>query len=75
MRGVGQIAAQVGFATATSLRQHLHTQIGVAALAYRRTFQLADQLSQGGVTLSRCEPLRCGIHGRMADGNPGQGAV
>lgn len=36
---VDRIAGQVGFATATSLRQHLHASIGVAPLAYRRTFR------------------------------------
>ncbi|WP_425826184.1 GlxA family transcriptional regulator [Streptomyces fractus] len=36
---VDQIAADVGFATATSLRQHLHADLGVSPLAYRRTFQ------------------------------------
>jgi transcriptional regulator GlxA family with amidase domain len=36
---VDQIAGRVGFATAASLRQHLHATIGVAPLAYRRTFQ------------------------------------
>ncbi|MEV0086209.1 helix-turn-helix domain-containing protein [Saccharopolyspora sp. NPDC050642] len=36
---IEEIAAQVGFATAASLRQHLHTAIGVAPLAYRRTFR------------------------------------
>jgi len=35
---VDQIASEVGFATATSLRQHMHATIGVAPLAYRRTF-------------------------------------
>ncbi|MFI0977862.1 GlxA family transcriptional regulator [Streptomyces sp. NPDC021093] len=39
---VEQIAGQVGFATAASLRQHLHTAIGVSPQAYRRTFQAAD---------------------------------
>ena len=39
--GVDQIAGQVGFATGTSLRQHLHAAIGVSPLAYRRTFQTA----------------------------------
>ncbi|MGD0555010.1 MAG: helix-turn-helix domain-containing protein [Streptosporangiaceae bacterium] len=38
---VDQIASEVGFATATSLRQHMHATIGVAPLAYRRTFQAA----------------------------------
>lgn len=38
---VDQIAAQAGFVTAASLRQHLHAAIGVAPLAYRRTFQAA----------------------------------
>ncbi|GAA4619649.1 GlxA family transcriptional regulator [Saccharopolyspora hordei] len=36
---VDEIAVQVGFATAASLRQHLHAAIGVAPLAYRRTFR------------------------------------
>lgn len=36
---VDQIAGQVGFATAASLRQHLHAAIGVTPLAYRRTFR------------------------------------
>jgi transcriptional regulator GlxA family with amidase domain len=36
---VDQIAGQVGFATAASLRQHMHATIGVAPLAYRHTFQ------------------------------------
>jgi transcriptional regulator GlxA family with amidase domain len=35
---VDQIARRAGFGTATSLRQHLHTAIGVAPTAYRRTF-------------------------------------
>ncbi len=39
---VDQIAGKAGFATAGSLRQHLHAAIGVAPLAYRRTFQPAD---------------------------------
>lgn len=36
---VDEIAARVGFATGTSLRQHLHAAIGVSPLAYRRTFR------------------------------------
>lgn len=36
---VEEIAGRVGFATAASLRQHLHESIGVAPLAYRRTFR------------------------------------
>ncbi|MER7077359.1 transcriptional regulator, AraC family with amidase-like domain [Saccharopolyspora kobensis] len=36
---IDEIAAQVGFATAASLRQHLNAAIGVAPLAYRRTFR------------------------------------
>jgi transcriptional regulator GlxA family with amidase domain len=36
---VDQVAAKAGFATATSLRQHMHAAIGVAPLAYRRTFR------------------------------------
>lgn len=36
---VDDIAGKVGFATGTSLRQHLHAAIGVTPLAYRRTFR------------------------------------
>jgi transcriptional regulator GlxA family with amidase domain len=38
---VDQIAGHVGFATGASLRQHLHTAIGVSPQTYRRTFQAA----------------------------------
>ncbi|WP_353945429.1 helix-turn-helix domain-containing protein [Streptomyces sp. HUAS MG91] len=40
---VDRIAAEVGFATGTSLRQHLHAAIGVSPRDYRRTFR-ADAL-------------------------------
>ncbi|MFK0293536.1 GlxA family transcriptional regulator [Streptomyces sp. NPDC090442] len=36
---VDRIAAEVGFATGTSLRQHLQSTIGVSPQAYRRTFR------------------------------------
>ncbi|WP_051939803.1 GlxA family transcriptional regulator [Phaeacidiphilus oryzae] len=36
---VDEVAAEVGFATGASLRQHLHAALGVSPLAYRRTFQ------------------------------------
>ena len=35
---VDQIASDVGFATALSLRQHMNAELGVTPLAYRRTF-------------------------------------
>ncbi|MFJ4676344.1 MULTISPECIES: GlxA family transcriptional regulator [unclassified Kitasatospora] len=35
---IEQIATRVGFANPVSLRQHLHSAIGVSPLAYRRTF-------------------------------------
>ncbi|MTD58136.1 GlxA family transcriptional regulator [Amycolatopsis pithecellobii] len=35
---VDRVAAESGLGTAASLRQHLHASIGVAPLAYRRTF-------------------------------------
>ncbi|KOX13844.1 GlxA family transcriptional regulator [Nocardiopsis sp. NRRL B-16309] len=38
---VDEIAVQVGFATGTSLRQHLQAAIGVSPIAYRRTFRRA----------------------------------
>lgn len=36
---VDRIAADAGFGTAVSLRQHLHAAIGVAPLAYRRAYR------------------------------------
>lgn len=36
---VDEIAGQVGFATGTSLRQHLRAAIGVSPITYRRTFR------------------------------------
>ncbi|MFI6321754.1 GlxA family transcriptional regulator [Nonomuraea sp. NPDC050556] len=36
---VDQVAAQAGFGSAVSLRQHLHTAVGVSPLAYRQTFK------------------------------------
>jgi transcriptional regulator GlxA family with amidase domain len=38
---VDRIAEEVGFATGTSLRQHLRATIGVSPLTYRRTFSRA----------------------------------
>ncbi|MES4887967.1 helix-turn-helix domain-containing protein [Streptomyces sp. NPDC096012] len=38
---VDRVAAEVGFATGASLRQHLHAAIGVSPQTYRRTFQRA----------------------------------
>jgi transcriptional regulator GlxA family with amidase domain len=39
---VDEVARRSGFGTAVSLRQHLHAAVGVAPLAYRRTFRPAD---------------------------------
>ncbi len=36
---VDRIAAEIGFATGASLRQHLHAAIGVSPQAYRNTFR------------------------------------
>lgn len=36
---IDRVAAQAGFGTAASLRQHLHATIGVAPASYRRTFR------------------------------------
>jgi transcriptional regulator GlxA family with amidase domain len=38
---VDQIASEIGFATAASLRQHMNAELGVSPRAYRRTFQAA----------------------------------
>lgn len=39
---VERVAADAGFGTTVSLRQHLHAAIGVAPLAYRRTYRGAS---------------------------------
>ncbi|GAB3425331.1 GlxA family transcriptional regulator [Flindersiella endophytica] len=36
---VDRVAREAGFGTTASLRQHLHTALGVSPLAYRRTFR------------------------------------
>ncbi|GGV25049.1 transcriptional regulator [Streptomyces longisporoflavus] len=43
---VDRVAAEVGFATGTSLRQHLQAAIGVSPQMYRKTFQ--TQAAAGG---------------------------
>lgn len=45
---VDRIAAEVGFATGTSLRQHLQAAIGVSPQAYRKTFQAGAAAVVGG---------------------------
>ncbi|MEV8020176.1 helix-turn-helix domain-containing protein [Streptomyces sp. NPDC086554] len=45
---VDRIAAEVGFATGTSLRQHLQAAIGVSPQAYRKTFQAGAAAVGGG---------------------------
>jgi transcriptional regulator GlxA family with amidase domain len=44
---VDEISRRAGFGTAVSLRQHLHSAVGVAPLAYRRTFRPADPVPAG----------------------------
>ncbi|MEU2621004.1 helix-turn-helix domain-containing protein [Streptomyces sp. NPDC007157] len=45
---IDRIAAEVGFATGTSLRQHLHAAIGVSPQAYRNTFRATATATAGG---------------------------
>jgi transcriptional regulator GlxA family with amidase domain len=46
---VDRVALAAGFGTAVSLRQHLHAAIGVAPMAYRRTFRgrVAEAVTAG----------------------------
>jgi transcriptional regulator GlxA family with amidase domain len=44
---VDRIAADVGFATGTSLRQHLNAAIGVSPQAYRNTFRARSGMPGG----------------------------
>lgn len=46
---VDRIAGEVGFATGTSLRQHLTEAIGVSPQAYRRTFRARAAVSESGI--------------------------
>lgn len=41
---VDEVARRAGFGSAVSLRQHLHATVGVAPLAYRRTFRPTSAL-------------------------------
>jgi transcriptional regulator GlxA family with amidase domain len=51
---VERIAAESGFGTTASLRQHLHATIGVAPLAYRRTYRgAAGQSAERASSRSR----------------------
>ncbi|MFB6438607.1 GlxA family transcriptional regulator [Streptomyces sp. NPDC056411] len=54
---VDRIAAEAGFGTAASLRQHLQSALGVSPRAYRRTFRgagvVSDGVSDGGGTVGR----------------------
>jgi transcriptional regulator GlxA family with amidase domain len=45
---VDQIASDVGFATGTSLRQHMNAELGVSPLAYRRTFRSKTGAGRAG---------------------------
>jgi transcriptional regulator GlxA family with amidase domain len=40
---VDQVALEIGFATAASLRQHLNAELGISPQAYRRTFRAAGE--------------------------------
>lgn len=44
--GIDAIAATVGYATATSLRNHLGAALGVSPLAYRHTFRSTETRAQ-----------------------------
>ena len=48
---VDQIASDVGFATALSLRQHMNAELGVTPVAYRRTFR-SDTPAGAALTVS-----------------------
>jgi len=43
---VDHVAAAAGFGTPTSLRQHLHTALGVSPATYRRTFHASQTSAQ-----------------------------
>jgi transcriptional regulator GlxA family with amidase domain len=42
---VDEVARQAGFGSTVSLRQHLHAAVGVAPLAYRRTYRPSHRVS------------------------------
>ncbi|MFI9489654.1 GlxA family transcriptional regulator [Promicromonospora sp. NPDC052451] len=46
--GVDEIAATVGYATATSLRNHLASTLGVSPMAYRQTFRSTPPQAKKG---------------------------
>lgn len=46
-RSIDRVAAEAGFGTAASLRQHMHAALGVSPTAYRATFRGPGQLPAG----------------------------
>ncbi|MCX5317422.1 hypothetical protein [Streptomyces sp. NBC_00154] len=52
-----QITAEIGFATAASLRQDMSGELGVSRLAYRRTLQAAGA-SMRAAGATPCRPGR-----------------
>ena len=61
---IDQIASEIGFSTAASLRQHMNAELGVSPRAYRRTFQAAGAATPAAdvdatlVTRHATEPAR-----------------
>lgn len=45
---VDQIAAEIGFATAASLRQLMNTELGLSPSVYRRTFRVSEATEPSG---------------------------
>jgi transcriptional regulator GlxA family with amidase domain len=50
---VDRVALDAGFGTTASLRQHLHAALGVAPLAYRRTFRGSPDVTSTSLAAAR----------------------
>ncbi|MDF5755314.1 helix-turn-helix domain-containing protein [Spongiactinospora sp. TRM90649] len=57
---VDEVSRLSGFATAVSLRQHLHAAVGVAPLAYRHTFRASVGAVPDGASVSDSESAAVG---------------
>jgi transcriptional regulator GlxA family with amidase domain len=64
---VDEVARRSGFGTAVSLRQHLRAAVGVAPLAYRRTFRPHADLGTVPSGTSTVDSLRRGSGGERGE--------
>ncbi|MGB7382110.1 MAG: hypothetical protein WA927_02585, partial [Rhodococcus sp. (in: high G+C Gram-positive bacteria)] len=55
---IDKVAAEAGFGTATSMRQHLMAEIGVSPSVYRATFAADTKAPPMNTQAAQSEPVR-----------------